>query len=74
VWCSCKHLSAQVWAMSQCWQCDLRRLIAGIVDCVAKGFVSIENAWLKELLESSDECFGTASQVYQMMNIMVGVQ
>jgi hypothetical protein len=58
----------------QRWRYDLRRLVAGIVDRVAKGFIPIEDARLEELLEPSDKCFGTTGYIYQVMDVVMCIQ
>ena len=52
----------------------LRRLVAWVVDGVAKGGVAIEDARLEELLETVGEGFGAACEIYQVVDIVVGVE
>lgn len=53
---------------------DLRRLVAGVVDGVAKGCVAIGNSRFEELFEAVGEGLGPACKVYHVVNIMVGVE
>ena len=53
---------------------DLRRLVAWVVDGVAKSGVAIEDARLEELLETVGEGFGAACEIYHMVDIVVGVE
>jgi len=52
----------------------LRRLVAWVVDGVAKGCVAIEDFRLEKLLETVGEGFGAACEVYHMVDIVVGVE
>lgn len=65
-----------MWKVVATFEADkyIRWLVSWIVDSLAKRCVAIEDAGLKELLETSRESLGTACQFNHVVDIMVGIE